>query len=120
MDCGGNGCAACGGCEAARSLTLTEAELALLEQLAQTPFLPVGKALGEYPIYREVRDRSPEEYGKAILALERKGLIRVDSDLPLSGFDYGAYRDCPLRGSMALTARGQTVVEQIEIQGIEE
>lgn len=119
MSCEHGNCGSCGGCGADWSLALTEAELALLERLAQTPFLPVGKALGEYPIYREEQDRSPEEYGKAVLGLDLKGLVRLDYDLPLSGFDYGAYQDCPLRGSMALTARGQAVVEQIEIQGIE-
>ena len=40
--------------------------------------------------------------------------------MPLRGFDYAAYREYPLHGSMALTGRGQDVLEQIEILGIEE
>lgn len=56
----------------------------------------------------------------AILGLAGKGLIRLDYDMPLRGFDYAAYREYPLHGSMALTGRGQDVLEQIEILGIEE
>lgn len=115
MSCQHN-CGACGSCGGGE-LLLTPAELDLLERLAQTPFLPVGK--GEYPVYLEEAARSPSEWGAALLALEQKGLIRLDYDLPLKGFAYKGYEDCPLRGSMALTARGQDVVEQIEIQGIE-
>jgi hypothetical protein len=55
-----------------------------------------------------------------ITALQQKQLIRLDYDLPLSGFDYEVYGKYPAQGSMALTARGQQVIEQLEIQGIEE
>ena len=54
--------------------------------------------------------------GLALLCLEKKGLISLDYDQPLGGCDYGAY---PLRGSFALTARGQRVLELLEIQGIQ-
>lgn len=119
MSCNHN-CGSCGGCQGGGDLLLTPAELDLLERLSQIPFLPVGKGLGEYPVYLEETDRGPEEYGRAALALDLKGLIRLDYDLPLKGFDYGAYEKCPLRGSMALTARGQAVVDLIEIQGVGE
>jgi len=49
--------------------------------------------------------------------LEKKGLVAMDYTQPLSGCDYG---DFPLRGSMALTARGQQVLELVEIQGVQE
>lgn len=113
MSCEGKNCGSCGGCG---ELFLTQPELILLERLAQTAFLPVGK--GEYPVYLE-EDGDPEVWGRAVLALDLKGLISLDYDQPLRGFDYGAYEGCSLRGSMALTARGQDVVERIEIQGIE-
>ena len=118
MHCEHGTCGGCGG----GPLLLTPPEAALLERLAQTPFLPVGKGLGELPVYLEEPEGpwAPEESGRAILALAQKGLVRLDSDVPLQGFDYAAYGHCPLHGSFALTARGQAVVEQIEIQGIEE
>ncbi len=115
-NCGGcgNGCGEC-------SLLLTEAELALLGRLGETPFLPAAAAFDmKTPVYLEDRDRSREEYAAAIQGLAAKGLIRLDYDIPLENFDYAAYRDYPLHGSMALTGRGQDILEQIEIQGIEE
>ena len=60
------------------------------------------------------------EYSAAITGLEIKRLIRLDYDLPLTNFDYGAYGQYPCQGSMALTARGQAVVELLEIQGVRE
>lgn len=113
----GKGCGSCGGGE----LPLTPPELALLRRLGQTPFLPVAAGRDrEIPVYLEDRDRSREEYAATLLALESKGLIRLDYDLPLENFDYRAYQEFPLRGSMALTGWGQEILEQIEIQGIEE
>ena len=110
----GNGC--CGGGQA---LLLTAAELALLRRLGETPFLPAAPD-GKIPVYLEDRDRPGEEYAAAILGLEGKRLLRLDYDIPLGGFGYEAYGAYPLHGSMALTGRGQDVLEQIEIQGIEE
>lgn len=117
-DCGG--CGGCGGGCGGGPLLLTEAELALLRRFGETPFLPAAAGLDrETPVYLEDRDRPGAEYSAAILGLAGKGLIRVDYDIPLGNFDYGAYRSYPLHGSMALTGRGQDVLEQIEIQGIE-
>lgn len=116
MSCGD--CGNCGGCG---SLMLTEAELALLRRFGVTPFLPAAAAYDrKAPVYREDRDRPEAEYSAAILGLTAKGLIRLDYDIPLGNFDYAAYKACPLHGSMALTAWGQEVLEQIEIQGIGE
>ena len=50
-NCSGN-CASCGGC--ARELVLTEPEMAFLNQLAQIPFLPVARKMGDLnPVYLE-------------------------------------------------------------------
>ena len=115
------GCENCGNCEhgcGGQVLLLTEAELALLRRLGETPFLPAAAAYDrKAPVYLEERERPREEYAAAILGL---GLVRLDYDIPLANFDYAAYRNYPLHGSMALTGWGQELLEQIEIQGIEE
>ena len=107
--CGGN-CAACSGC--ARELVLSEGEIAILRELAQYAFLPVARTpADETPIDPE----NPQRESLLLQILEKKGLISLDYDKPLSGCDYGSY---PIRGSMALTQRGQTVLELMEYQGI--
>ena len=118
------GCENCGNCEhgcGGQVLLLTAAELALLRRLGETPFLPAAAAYDrKAPVYLEEQERSREEYAAAILGLAGKGLVRLDYDIPLANFDYAAYRNYPLPGSMALTGWGQELLEQIEIQGIEE
>jgi len=112
--CGGN-CAACSGC--ARELTLTQPELDFLNRLAQYAFLPVARKLGETdPVYLEEGD--PQEMSLILQCLEKKGLISLDYDKPLRGFDETVYAAYPIRGSLALTERGQKVVELLEYQGI--
>ncbi len=114
--CNGN-CAACSGC--ARELTLSEPELRLLEQLGQIAFLPIARKMGDpAPVYLEEDTHSPEEFSLILQCLEKKGLISLDFDRPLKNFDPAAYADYPIRGSMALTARGQSVLELMELQGI--
>lgn len=109
------GCSSCGGC--ARSLVLTEKEIEFLRQFAQIPFLPVArKASDETPVYLEEGDTA--ENAVVIACLEKKGLIDIDYHMPLSGFDYAAYTTYPLHGSMALTLRGQEVLDAIDLQGI--
>ena len=109
--CCGN-CSSCSGC--ARELTLSEAEIEFLRRLGEVAFLPVARKLGDLtPIYPET---DAEENISLILALlEKKGLISLDYDKPLTGFD--GYGDYPLKGSMALTQRGQQVLELLEYQG---
>jgi hypothetical protein len=123
-NCGQNHCGACcsGGCTGCGgALELTQGELDLLWRFAEIPFLPVARRWdSETPIYLEDCTTSVDEMSKIITALQQKQLIRLDYDLPLSGFDYEAYGNWPAQGSMALTARGQQVIEQLEIQGIEE
>lgn len=115
-------CGSCGNCgnNCGGALLLTPVELALLRRLGQTPFLPAAAAFDmKAPVYLEDQEWSGTEYSAAILGLSGKGLVRLDYDIPLEGFDYTAYRAYPLHGSMALTGRGQDVLEWIEIQGIE-
>ena len=113
-NCSGN-CASCSGC--ARELVLTQREITFLNTLAQYAFLPVARAMGDLtPIYLEEGDR--EEMSLLLQVLEKKGLISLDFDRPLRGFDDRAYAAYPIRGSMALTERGQKVLELMEYQGI--
>ena len=112
--CGGN-CANCSGC--ARELVLTEKEIDFLNTLGQYAFLPVARTMGDLtPIYLEEGD--PEEMSLLLQILEKKGLVSLDYDKPLAGFDASAYAAYPIRGSMALTERGQKVLELMEYQGI--
>lgn len=113
------GCSGCGGC--AGELELTLPEIDLLMTLGQIPFLPIAREMGDaVPVYLEAQDRSREEYSLILQCLEKKGLISLDFDKPLRAFDDASYAAYPIRGSMALTARGQAVVELMELQGIRE
>ena len=112
--CNGN-CGGCAGC--ARELVLTELEIGLLRELGQIPFLPVARQLGDLtPVYLESGDR--EQMSLVLLALEKKGLISLDYDKPLPRMET-AYAAYPIQGSMALTERGQKVLELMEYQGIQ-
>ena len=111
-------CSSCGGC--GRDLTLTEAEIGMLEMLAQIPFLPVARTAADpAPIFLEDDAHSPEEYSLILQCLEKKRLISLDFELPLKKCDLSRYAAYPIQGSMALTARGQQVVELLELQGAE-
>ena len=114
--CSGN-CSGCGGC--ARELVLSQPEIDMLHTLGQIPFLPVARKTDEMtPVYLEDTHSTAEEYSLVLQALERKGLISLDYDQPLHGVDMSAYAGYPVHGSMGLTARGQTILEMLEIQGI--
>lgn len=113
-NCNGN-CGSCSGC--ARELVLTRREMEFLNTLAQVAFLPVARTMGDLtPVYLEEGER--EEMSLLLQMLEKKGLISLDYDKPLTGFDVTAYTAYPIRGSMALTERGQKVLELMEYQGI--
>ena len=45
-------------------------------------------------------------------------VVSLDYDKPLTGADMSAYAGYPVHGSMALTQRGQAVLEKIEIEGV--
>ena len=110
-------CASCGGCAAA--LELTQGELDMLRRLGQIPFLPVARRPDDFvPVYLEENGQSPEVYSLILQCLEKKGLISLDYDKPLKGFDDSAYAAYPIRGSMALTERGHIVLELMERQGV--
>ena len=92
----------------------------MLLKLGQIPFLPVARKMGdENPVYLEDAEHTVEEYSLILLCLEKRGLISLDYDKPLKSFDDSAYAAYPIRGSFALTARGQRVVELLEMQGLE-
>lgn len=112
--CNGN-CGSCSGC--ARELELTSREIDFLNTLAQYAFLPVARSMGDLtPVYLEEGNR--ETMSLLLQCLEKKGLISLDYDKPLKGFDMRAYQNYPIHGSMALTERGQKVLELMEYQGI--
>lgn len=116
-DCGK--CGGCGGC--ARELVLTGSEVDMLHLLGQIPFLPIARRADSMdPVYLESEEKSPEECSLILQCMEKKGLITLDFDRPLKAFDDSAYAAYPIRGSMALTARGQAVLEMLELQGITE
>ena len=115
MSCSGN-CASCSGC--ARELELTKAELDFLKTLGEVAFLPVARSLGDLtPVYPE---NPGEEFSLLLQCLEKKGLVSLDHDKPLKGYSHPDYDRFPIRGSMALTQRGQLVLELVEYQGITE
>lgn len=107
--CTGN-CESCSGC--ARELVLNPGEVEFLKLLGQIPFLPLARMLGE-DVPRYPGEDTPENT-LLLQCLHVKGLISLDYDLPLKGYDYGSF---PIRGSLALTQRGQQVLELLELQG---
>ena len=116
-NCNGN-CESCGGC--GKELLLSRPELDLLQALSQIPFLPVARRADTMiPVYLEDTLHTREDYSLALRLLEKKDLISIDYDRPLSGTDMSAYAGLPVHGSFALTARGQAVVELLDRQGFE-
>ena len=115
MSCCGN-CSGCSGC--AGSLELTREEMDFLTLLGQVAFLPVVRRPEDAaPVYPE---DSREQTGRMLQCLETKGLISLDYDRPLKGCDPAVYAGWRICGSMALTRRGQTVLELLEYQGFTE
>ena len=113
MSCNGN-CTACSGC--GRELELTKGELEFLNRLAEVAFLPVARNMGDLdPVFPE---EPTGEFSLLLQCLEKKGLVSLDYHLPLKGYSHPDYDRFPIRGSMALTQRGQKVLELIEYQGI--
>ena len=114
----GSCCGNCGGCGGA--MELAASEIRMLLKLGQIPFLPVARKMSDdIPVYLEDNDETVEDYSLILQCLEKRGLISIDYDMPLAGFDDVAYAAYPIRGSFALTQKGQQVVEILEYQGIE-
>ncbi len=113
-------CKSCGGCgSCGNQLELSLPEVKMLESLGQIPFQPVARKADDMtPVYLEQREESVETYSLILQCLEKKGLITIDYDGPLQGADMGAYAGYPVHGSMALTKRGQSVLELLELQGL--
>lgn len=115
MSCCGN-CGNCGGC--ARELELTQAEMDFLAFLGQVAFLPVARKMGDLtPVYLEEGEEQREHYALLLQCLEKKGLVSLDYDKPMKGAAMERYAAYPIQGSMALTERGQKVLELLEYQG---
>ena len=111
----GNCCGSCGSCG---EMVLSPGEVEMLQKLGQIPFLPVARKADDMtPIYLEDTQHTREEYSLILACLEKKGLIDLDYRQSLAGFDYSAYAGYPCRGSFALTQRGQSVLEMLELQG---
>lgn len=116
----GKCCGSCGSCSGG-ALELNEGELAVLRQLGQIPFLPVVRRADDMtPIYPEGGNLTAEESSLILQCLEKKELISIDYHTPLKGYHNSVYDASPVRGSFALTERGQQILELLDIQGIEE
>lgn len=118
MSCGGD-CGHCSGC--AGALELTGQEMDFLRLLGQVAFLPVARKTDDLtPVYLEDGPEKQEENALVLRLLEKKGLICLDYDAPLKGASMERYRAYPIHGSIALTQRGQQVLELLEYQGYSE
>ena len=92
----------------------------MLQTLGQIPFLPVARKADDMtPVYLEESEYTQGEYSLILQCLEKKQLISIDYDAPLKGCDEKRYAAYPVLGSFALTARGQQVLQMLEIQGIQ-
>ena len=111
-------CNTCGGCGS--GLELTGEEIQFLQELGQYSFLPVARKVSDIiPICLEYGEENKELLSLVLQCLEKKMLVDITYD-PLSGADMSAYQGYPVHGSVALTERGQQVLELLEVQGIEE
>ncbi len=114
-----NSCGSCGGC--GRAIELTEQELSLLQALGQYSFLPVARRKEDMtPICLEYDCYDVQTYSLAIQCLEKKDLINICYDAPLRGANMEKYSAFAVHGSMALTARGQRVLDLLDMHGIDE
>ena len=80
--------------------------------------MPVARSAADNtPVYLENDRQTAEQYSLILVCLEKKGLISIDFDKPLQGADMSAYKAYPIHGSVALTARGQEVLDVLDKQG---
>jgi hypothetical protein len=97
---------ACGGCHATPELTAQEKDF--LGLLSQAPFLPIGRFLLKSsrsdhlesvalaPVYLTEQQNSIEivrENAVALKQLAEYGVITLDYDIPLEGFDYTIFKE---------------------------
>ena len=109
-----NRAAGCSGCQ--RNSALNPLESALLDVFSETPFLPVAIDRQSGRILLTDPEMEPNAAALALRMLQRRGLVRVDADLPLPNADYRGYEGWT-HGSAALTARGQEFLDDMEHQG---
>lgn len=120
--CQGSGCGAC--CSRGELLLCRE-EIVLLLALGQYAFLPVLTTYaGGEPRYAPIPEDATyfaANFSDLLLSLERKGLISLDSDMPLTNADYGKERSASttLCGSIALTMRGQEVLDWVNLEKLD-
>lgn len=103
----------CGGC--GRDVILTGKAIELLELMGRYAFLPLGEKDGKAFYLAE----NGERYENSVTALRLSGLVTLDWDMPLAGFDYRGYEEAERRGSMALTKLGQDALDALSVQGAE-
>ena len=116
-NCSGS-CEKCNTCGS--GLELTGEEIQFLQELGQYSFLPVARKMSDMiPICLEYGEENKELMSLVLQCLEKKMLIDISYD-PLPGADMSAYKGYPVHGSVALTGRGQQVLELLEVQGITE
>lgn len=99
------------GCHAGEPLTISQEELSFLKELKQYLYLPVccftvystkeahARFTALAPVYLETAEDDMEKVrtrGKVLSGLEKKGLISLDYDIPLDGFDYSMYTESEL------------------------
>jgi hypothetical protein len=89
-------------------------------KFAETPFYPAAFMEDNVTPHSNDFVSISEQYENVLTALQSKMLISIDADIPLAGFDYSSYPAYPIHGSMALTAFGQAVLEQLEVRGTED
>lgn len=149
----------CGGCQPTE-ITLGPDEAKVLLELAQYQNLPVCRYLISSSknedvifsalsrVYLSGCEESLDEVkykGKVLAVLESKGLIEIDYEMPLQGYDYDAYKNSAVfqylketihegmhrggflcdragidYGSMVLTSLGEMAVDKIDHRYIEE
>jgi len=107
--CCNSGQSHCGGCCGKTSIPEISAESeALLQQLAQTPFLPLGcfvlrssrsehlESVAFAPVYLTEKHEDMDavrKSAKILEQLEECGIITLDYDLPLENYDYGVFKE---------------------------
>ena len=104
-------CGGCSGCHSCRNLTLLEIEL--LDHFAVIPFLPIAVDSRSGKTVIVDAGLNSEAACLALHFLQRKGLVQINADMPLSNTDYSKF-DGFSCGSAALTALGAEILDDLE------
>lgn len=153
LGCRGGHCQGHCPCHTRQAIELTAPEHAFLMDLAQIPFLPLARfilastrsdharSVALAPVYLTEETETLErvrETGAVLLALQEKGLVSLDYDMPLQGCGYAVYRNSSVYrlftecvaegshrpgflfdqaelelGSIALTSLGRNALDQL-------